>query len=160
MACVPQSGGKILHFRLRSNGNKFPLSDDGKTIRPSSYSACPTKIQSKSPASVPSSNSGAVSSCLGSGYYIRSRDRRFKPFWKNYGPAAFMKGVISSCLARYNMLGGILLGLEPAHTTGGDFFFVNVLQKHLYTAMKSQRRRIARRPKSHGWLRRQSCTWI
>ena len=40
VACVPKSGGKILHFRLRSNGNKFPLSDDGKTIRPSSYSAC------------------------------------------------------------------------------------------------------------------------
>ena len=48
VACVPQSGGKILHFRLRSNGNKFPLSDDGKTIRPSSYSACLTKNQSKS----------------------------------------------------------------------------------------------------------------
>ena len=37
-----------MHFALRVNGNKIPETDDGKTICHSSYSAWPTKDQSKS----------------------------------------------------------------------------------------------------------------
>ena len=60
-------------------------------------------------------------------------DNRFKsqPFWRDYRPAAHMKGIISSCLSRFTMIGGILLGLEPAHA-GGDDFVGNVLQKHFF----------------------------
>ena len=60
-------------------------------------------------------------------------DNRFKsqPFWRAYRPAAHMKGIISSCLSRFTMIGGILLGLEPAHA-GGDDFVGNVLQKHFF----------------------------
>ena len=40
--------GKNLAFSPAFKRNKIPATDDGKTIRPSSYSACPTKLQSKS----------------------------------------------------------------------------------------------------------------
>jgi hypothetical protein len=46
--CVQQSGGKILHFPLRSNGNEILAMDDGKTVRKSACLECPTKLQSKS----------------------------------------------------------------------------------------------------------------
>ena len=60
-------------------------------------------------------------------------DNRFKsqPFWRDYRPAAHMKGIISSCLSQFTMIGGILLGLEPAHA-GGDDFVAHVLQKHFF----------------------------